>query len=181
MRARQVRLLALGVLLVAGAGVAFLASRPVQQGATPVDSPLIGTVAPTVAGPTLGGHGRVALASLRGRVVVLSFFASWCGACGEEAPSFAAFAWHEHRTHAPVRVLGVVYNDQDAAAAAFAARYGLTFPVIEDPGGAIANAFGVAGPPVTVVVAADGRVASVLAGPVTASQLATATDRAARA
>lgn len=181
MRRHGVRIAAIAVLVLVGVGVGFLASQPVEQGATQVDSPLVGKPAPAVAGQTLGGRGRVTLASLRGRVVVLSFFASWCGPCGQEAPSFAAYAWRVHRSRAPVRVLGVVYNDQDTAAAAFASKYGLTFPVLEDPGGAIANAFGVDGPPVTVVLDASGRVAAVLDGPVTEQQLATVAGRAVRA
>jgi peroxiredoxin len=174
MRGRRVRVAALGALLVLGALVGFLVSRPVDQGAIQVDSPLLGTRPPAIVATTLQ-HATVSLASLRGRVVVLSFVASWCGACGTEAPNLAVYAWHEHVTRTPATILGVVYSDDDAAVASFARDYGLTFPVLTDPGGAIANDFAVASPPVTVVLNPAGRVAAVLDGPVTAHQLVNVT------
>jgi peroxiredoxin len=179
MRGRRVRVAALVSLLVLGGLVGFLVSRPVDQGAVQVDSPLLGTKPPAIVATTLQ-HATVALASLRGRVVVLSFVASWCGACHVEAPRLAVYAWHEHVTHTPATILGVVYSDDDQAVASFARNYGLTFPVLTDPGGTIANDFAVASPPVTVVLNPAGRVAAVLEGPVTAHQLVGVTAHALR-
>lgn len=179
MRRRRVRVAAITALVVLALLVAFLVSRPTAQDALQVDSPLLGTVAPPVTAVTLQ-HTSVSLASLRGRVVVLSFFASWCAACSAEAPELVTYAWHVHTHHLPATVLGVVFNDDDAAVASFARTRGVTFPVLTDPQGAIANDFAVASPPVTVVLGRTGRVAAVLQGPVTASQLDAITTQALR-
>ncbi len=170
MRGRKVRVAAICALLVVGALVGFLSTRSVQQGATEVDSPLLGTRAPDVVATTLAG-GHVSLASLRGSVVVLSFFASWCPPCHAEAPALARFDWLEHVRHARTTMLGVVFDDEDVAAASFVHTYGLTFPVLEDPNGTIENDFAVTAPPVTIVLTPSLRVDAVLEGEVTASQL----------
>jgi peroxiredoxin len=162
--------------LLAGV-LGFLATRPVAQGATPVNSPLIGTVAPRFVAETLSGD-HVLLATLRGHVVVLSFFASWCAPCRAEAPNLVAF---EYDTHSRTDLLGVIYNDSTAAAASFARTDGLTYPILEDPSGTIANDFGVVALPVTVIINARGRVTEVLQGTATTSQLVAAANQATRA
>lgn len=179
MRGRGVRIAALCALCVVAVLVGFLLSRPSDQQAVQVDSPLLGTAAPRVSASTLS-HTTVSLAALRGRVVVLSFFASWCAACATEAPNLVTYAWHVERTHTPATVLGVVYNDSDAAVASFAQHLGVTFPVLTDPQGELANDFAVASPPVTIVLDRQGRIAAVLQGPVTAHQLVAVTSRALR-
>ncbi|HEV3212718.1 MAG TPA: TlpA disulfide reductase family protein [Acidimicrobiales bacterium] len=179
MGGRRVRVASLCALLALGGLTAFLVSRPVDPGATRVSSPLLGTRPPPITAATLQ-HATVSLASLHGRVVVLSFVASWCGACGTEAPALVTYAWHEHVTHTPATILGVVYSDDDAAVAAFARDHGLTFPVLVDPGGVIANDFAVASPPATVVLDPAGRVAAVLLGAVSAHQLVSVTTDALR-
>jgi peroxiredoxin len=176
MRGWRVRITSLCAIAVLVGFVAFLVSRPVDQGAIQVNSPLLGTRAPALTATTLK-DGSVSLGSLRGRVVVLSFVASWCAACNTEAPELATYAWHVRAAHTPATILGVVYNDADAAVASFANHYGLTFPLLADPGGTVANDFAVASPPVTIVLGPTGRVAAVLQGPVTSRQLVALTDR----
>ena len=73
-----------------------------------------------------------------------------------------------------VTLVGVVFNDSLGAASAFAAHYGSLYPSIVDPGGAIANRYGVTSPPTTFIIDAHGRVAATLLGPVSAAQLARA-------
>ena len=96
------------MLVVGAALVALLATRP-QQTATEVDTPLVGQVAPTISGVTLSG-GSFDLSALRGRWVVVNFFASWCPPCQQEQPELVAFAY-AHRSPGDAALVGVVFDD----------------------------------------------------------------------
>ena len=167
-RGHTARWIAAAVAVVGAALVVLLATRP-PEAATEVDTPLVGQRAPALDGPTLAG-GSFHLASLRGRWVVLNFFASWCPPCQQEEPDLVAFAY-AHRAPTAAALVGVVFNDSAAAAHAFMRSEGATWPAVVDGGGQIALAYGVVGPPETFIVAPDGTVVVHLDGPVTASEL----------
>ena len=157
------------VVLVVGAGlVAALATRP-PAAATEVDTPLLGHEAPATSGTTLGGQG-FDMAALRGRWVVVNFFASWCTPCQQEEPDLVAFAY-QHRGPPGVAVVGVVYDDTSANARRFMTGAGATWPALEDPGGSLAVDYGVRAPPETFIVSPAGLVVAHLDGPVTSAQL----------
>jgi len=158
-----------GVVLVVGAAlVALLATRP-QQTVTEVDTPLVGQTAPGINGSTLGG-GSFDLASLRGRWVVVNFFASWCPPCQQEEPELVAFAY-AHRSPGDPALVGVVFDDAASTAHNFMRSTGATWPAVIDPNGQTALNYGVRGPPETFIVSPDGTVVVHLDGPVTDASL----------
>ncbi len=96
-------------------------------------------------GTTLDGE-PFDLEDYRGKPVVVNFWASWCGYCGAEMPDLLQFA----ADHPDVAVVGVAVNDDEEAAREAAASWGLTFPSVLDPDGAIFAEFDGQGLPTTV-------------------------------
>jgi cytochrome c biogenesis protein CcmG/thiol:disulfide interchange protein DsbE len=156
------------VLVVGAALVALLATRPPQT-ATEVDTPLVGQVAPAISGVTLSG-GSFDLTALRGRWVVLNFFASWCPPCQQEQPELVAFDY-AHRSPRDAALVGVVFDDSASSARGFMRSTGATWPAVVDPGGQVALDYGVRGPPETFIVSPDGTVVAHFDGPMTNASL----------
>ena len=134
-----------------------------------IDSPLVGRAAPAFSLAGLDGGAPVTLASLRGRPVVLNFWATWCMPCLDEHPTLAGAA---RSLGDRVRFLGVVYEDDPAQVRVFQARNGAPFETLLDPEGRAAIAFGVFGVPETYFIDAEGRIAAKQVGPLDAASLA---------
>lgn len=128
--------------------------------------------APDLTGTTLTGR-SFDLASLRGQVVVLNVWASWCAPCRSEAPGLAEVARELRRQ--PVQFVGLVTRDGEASARAFADRFRLDYPHVVDADGALQLRFRDNLPPQaipsTLVIDAEGRVAARVLGGVTAAGL----------
>jgi cytochrome c biogenesis protein CcmG/thiol:disulfide interchange protein DsbE len=90
--------------------------------------------------PILGSGGIRSLASLRGKVVVLNFWASWCEPCQVEAPLLERAQSRLERHGATV--LGVTYLDASPDSQAFVRRFHLSYPNLRDNNGAFAHAYG---------------------------------------
>ena len=112
----------------------------------------------------LDGSGELQLSSLRGKVVVLNAWASWCGPCKEEAP-YLEQVWRQNRDRGVV-VLGLDAKDFRADARRFAERYDLTFPLVYDGPGDAIDGYGITGFPETFVIDREGRVVRAFAGAV---------------
>lgn len=119
-----------------------------------------GEAAPAFALP--GRSGAVALDSLKGHVVLLDFWASWCGPCRQSFPWMAAV--QESLAARGLRVVAVNLDKERGPAEAFLARYPVPFAVAFDPGGATAERYGVRAMPTSVLVGRDGKVLLVHAG-----------------
>src|SRR5262249_47267927 len=121
-----------------------------------IPSPLVGRTASPFALTSFDGA-PVTLAGLRGKVVVVNFWASWCNpACYEEAPVLER-AWREYRERGVV-VLGVDMQDTTEGARVFIRRCGLTFANAPDPQGKVGGEYGVYGVPEPFFVARDGTI-----------------------
>jgi cytochrome c biogenesis protein CcmG, thiol:disulfide interchange protein DsbE len=116
----------------------------------------IGAAAPTFVLQRLDRDGILDLSALRGKPVVLNFWASWCGPCKREAATLER-TWQRYRKQGLVLV-GVDVNDADSDARRFMRAHGVTYPVVRDPNGSIAaNSYNVADLPMTFFVDKRGR------------------------
>jgi len=119
--------------------------------------------------PMLTGHGEASLASFRGKVVVLNFWASWCEPCQVEAPLLERAQSQLERYDATV--LGVTYLDASPDSQSFVRRYRLTYPNLRDTDGTFAHSYGTDQLPESFVIDRDGRVAAISRGEVDQSFL----------
>jgi cytochrome c biogenesis protein CcmG, thiol:disulfide interchange protein DsbE len=109
--------------------------------------------------PVLGSAGTERLDQLRGKVVVLNVFASWCDPCRAEAPVLEQ-AEHQFGDK-NATILGVTYLDNSDASAQFVRQEHITYPVVRDTDGKFVRAFGTTGVPETFVIDRQGRIAAV--------------------
>lgn len=113
--------------------------------------------------PRLGAAGTETLASLKGKVVFVNLWASWCEPCKGEAPLISAINDALVKT-GEGQVLGVTYLDATSKSLAFAKEYGLTFPSVRDIDEALYEGFEATGQPETYVLDQQGRVAAISRG-----------------
>ncbi len=154
-----------------------------------IPSPLPGRAAPTFVLPaftsgepteTHPGNipqvDTVRLAALRGDVVVLNFYASWCLACRDEHSVLSRVA--SRYVGSDVHFNGVIYNDQPGAALQWLKEMGpLPYPSLVDPGSHTAIDYGLYGVPETFFIDRNGQVADKHVGPVTDSVLVAEIER----
>jgi cytochrome c biogenesis protein CcmG, thiol:disulfide interchange protein DsbE len=133
--------------------------------------PLVGHAAPDFTAPVWNGTSgqTVHLADLKGKTVVLNFWASWCAPCKEEMPTLQA-GYDKYRASGVVFV-GLAFNDTKENGQPFLEKYKITYLAGPDSDGKTSIAYGVTGVPETVFIGRDGRVVSKTPGGVSAEQL----------
>lgn len=143
-----------------------------------IDSPLPGRPAPDFALPVIeNGTGTVSLADLRGDVVVLNFFASWCLECRYEHAVLAMAA--SQYAEQGVKFFGVLYNDTPEKGRAWIRQMGgQPYPALHDIGSRTAIDYGLYGVPETFIISRDGVVVRKKIGPWVYEDLAAAIELA---
>jgi cytochrome c biogenesis protein CcmG/thiol:disulfide interchange protein DsbE len=149
-------------LILLGLWAAMLAAR---GGASPT---AIGSVAPDFELVDLDGN-PVHLSALRGRPVIVNFWASWCVPCADEFPLLRDA--HERHAGEGLVVVGIVYQDRSQAASQFMERHGAAWIAAADPEGNVAERYEVLGPPETFLIGRDGRIEARALGQFTADWL----------
>lgn len=116
----------------------------------------VGQRAPSFELPVLsGGEGQLSLDDLRGKVVLMTFWASWCGPCRMEVPALEKH-WKKLRDR-DVVILGISIDETEKAAASFLDLFPVTYPMIFDPaGGMVADTWGVSSIPASILIDQDG-------------------------
>lgn len=112
---------------------------------------------------------HISLADLRGQVVVVNFWASWCVECYKEAELLEQ-AWKDYKDRGVV-FIGVDYLDTDTEALAYMEKYGITYPSGPDIGDKISQAYAITGVPETFFIDKDGYISHVQIGPIEKPQL----------
>lgn len=148
--------------------LALLAAALLLRGGASSSPTSVGSAAPDFALADLDGN-PVRLADLRGRPVIVNFWASWCGPCVEEFPLLREAA-ARHADDGLV-VVGVIYRDRSEAARAFMERNGGTWIAAMDPDERVAEAYGILAPPETYFIGRDGTIVARQLGQFSASSL----------
>lgn len=153
---------ALGILGLLGYAMLTGAGQPNRPSGVVINNQtatlaLLDRPAPDFSLALFGTEETLRLSNLRGKVVVLNFWASWCPPCRQEAPTFER-VWRAYQDRGVVFV-GVDIWDSDAEAAKFLQEFGITYPTGPDPNGAIAVDYGLTGIPETYFITRDGMIA----------------------
>ena len=127
-----------------------------------------GSRAPDFTVMTVDGE-SVTLAELRGKIVLLNFWGTWCGPCRREMPEFQR-AYDSFQTDG-FEILAVAFNDTFEAIASFRDEFGLTFPLALDETGAVNDAYGIQTRPSSFLLDRDGLILTRHFGLITESQL----------
>ena len=165
---KTVRWIALGLTALSLGLWAVLATSPPATTRL-ATSPLMGKAAPSPAARTIDGE-TFRLSNLRGKWVVVNFFATWCVPCRVEHPDLVRFE-QRHTGIGDATVVGVVYDDSAEAVRDFRAKEGGEWPMVMDPEGKMALDFGVRGVPESFLVDPEGIIVARLVGGVRADQL----------
>jgi peroxiredoxin len=171
-------------LVAVGIGVAtYVVDQPLAEdsrftplaepGESVAPAPVAGHPAPEFTVHTIDGQ-EVSLASLQGRPVWLTFGASWCVDCRVEAPDLQA-TYEQFRDDGLV-VLQVSVGEDEPAIRSYAERVGQTFTLAPDPGGRIADLYGVIGLPTHLFIDRDGMVRELRLGGMLPDQMATSAE-----
>jgi len=144
---------------------------PASQATNTATSPLLGHPAPDFTLPMLSTHPvpPLHLASLKGKPMMLNFWASWCDPCKQEAPLLEN-TWQRTQSQGIV-FLGIDFSDTQNNGLSFLRQYGITYPNVSDTNGAVAINYGVTGVPETFFIDRQGVIVQKVIGELTEQTL----------
>jgi peroxiredoxin len=130
-----------------------------QTPANPQHRVKVGDLAPDFTLKYLDGK-TIKLSELRGKVVLLQFTASWCSVCLKEMPHLEREIWAPHKGDPNFVMAGIDLKEDKATIEKFAAKAGVTYPLLLDPEGAVFELFAEKGAGVTrnVLIGQDGKI-----------------------
>ncbi len=147
--------LGLGAILIlvvtATIAVIFAVALIRQQATQPTEG-----AAPDFAFETFDGQ-SYRLSDFRGKVVVLNFWASWCGPCREEAPVLQSL-WEYYQPRGDVVFLGIAYADNGPRSLAYLEEFGVTYLNAPDRGTRVSEMYHIQGVPETFIIDKDGQI-----------------------
>ncbi len=143
-----------------------IALKRSQQGTVQPGDTIPEFTMPLFTGYELNGNSQVDLASLRGKVVMINFWASWCKPCEQEAADLRT-AWDYYKGNGNVVFVGVDYVDTEPEARAYLEKFGITYANGPDMGTKVSQLFRIKGVPETYFLDQQGVLRHVQVGPFT--------------
>ncbi|MEW5938948.1 MAG: TlpA disulfide reductase family protein [Chloroflexota bacterium] len=144
--------------------VVFIILNKRQQGSVRPGDTIPNFTIPLFSGYEYQGKSEFNLKDVRGKVVVINFWASWCKPCEQEAAELQA-AWEHYEPTGQVVFLGVDYVDTEPEARVYLKKYGITYPNGPDMGTRVSQLFRTTGVPETYFIDKNGVLRFVQIGP----------------
>jgi cytochrome c biogenesis protein CcmG, thiol:disulfide interchange protein DsbE len=154
------------VVLIGLLGLVAIALRRSQQGTVQPGDKIPDFSMPLFTGYELNGGQQVKLSDLRGKVVLINFWASWCKPCEQEAADLRT-AWNLYKDTGKVVFIGVDYVDTEPEARAYLEKFGIEYPNGPDLGTKVSQLFRIKGVPETYFIDQQGVLKRVQVGPFT--------------
>ena len=178
-----------GIVVLVLAVAAFLSNyeggepQKTEPGKKPADQlaemPEKGYRAPQFALPTWEGNQTVKLADLKGKPVVINFWASWCGPCRQEMPDLQE-SYQKFKDQVQFYTINLTSQDDEAKATAFLKQYGVTIPGLKDANGEAFSAYKLVSIPATFAIDANGIIVEKWPGAMNAGQMTGMIERLVR-
>ena len=157
------------VFLIGLLAIVAMGLRRAQQGTVQPGQKIDNFSLPLYSGYEYEGKSEVSLEDLRGKVVVMNFWASWCKPCEQEAAELQQ-VWEEYEPTGEVVFLGADYVDTEPNARVYLKKFGITFPNGPDLATKISQYFRIKGVPETYFIDREGVLRYVQVGPFTSEE-----------